>query len=290
MNYLYRQKIRKKIKDKSKVYQTARTAMNIYSKFLGPFHVLPDFLIIGAPRSGTSSLYHYLTQHPSIFSCKIKEPNYFAMYYYKNTGWYKSFFPTIWEKNKHKQFVTGEASTQYYWYPHVPKRVKKLLPDVKLILLMRNPTERSFSQFQMEVRHGHEKLSFEDAIKNEKVRTSEEYQKIIENENYFSPKYTMYAYLEKSIYVNYVEEWLKLFPRENFLFLNSENFYENPQKVVNRIFEFLQLPSVNVDTSKILKKYTFQKINPETRKQLSDYFKPFNERLYSLIGENFNWR
>ena len=95
MNYLYRQKIRKKIKDKSKVYQTARTAMNIYSKFLGPFHVLPDFLIIGAPRSGTSSLYHYLTQHPSIFSCKIKEPNYFAMYYYKNTGWYKSFFPTI---------------------------------------------------------------------------------------------------------------------------------------------------------------------------------------------------
>lgn len=291
---MYRTNVRQKIKKYPNLYRIARKTIDVYSNILGPFHILPNFVIIGAPRSGTSSLYYYLTQHPSIFSCKIKEPNYFAMYYDRSLNWYKTFFPTIWskfefEKKQKTKFLTGEASTQYYWYPHVAKRVKKVLPNIKLIMLMRNPIDRSFSQYQMEVQHGHEKLSFEEAIKNEKNRTENEHKKMLTDESYFSPKYTMYAYIEKSLYINYVKNWLKFFSKENFLFIQSETFYKQPLTIVNKIFEFLELPIMSVDTSKILKKYTIQTINPETRKRLAEYFKPFNEKLYSLIGENFHW-
>lgn len=291
---MYRQKVRKTIKKYPNFYQIARWTINIYSKFLGHFHVLPNFLIIGAPRSGTSSLYYYLTQHPSISSCKIKEPNYFAMYYDRSLDWYRTFFPTVWSKSRYekkqkRKFVTGEASTQYYWHPHVPNRVKEVLPDVKLIMLLRNPAERSFSQYNMEVRHGHENLSFEDAIKNEKNRIKGEYEKMLNDDTYFSAKYTMYAYLEKSIYVNYLKNWLTFFPRKNFLFIKSENFYQETSHVVNKIFEFLDLPILSVDTSKILKKRSYQAMNSNTKKQLTKYFKPFNEQLYSLTKENFDW-
>ena len=118
----------------NRLYQSARTTHRIYSKVTYPFHTLPDFLIIGAPKSGTSSLYDYLIEHPSIFSAVVKEPNYFAMYYNKSLAWYRSCFPSIFTKYyteniKKKKFVTGEASTQYYWYPHAAKRAKKVFSE-----------------------------------------------------------------------------------------------------------------------------------------------------------------
>lgn len=289
-----RNKIRSWSQKNPKIHKFSKSLFNTYCKLIGPMHVLPNFIIIGAAKSGTSSLYEYLIQHPSIYKCLVKEPNYFANYFHKNIDWYRSFFPSTLtkfyvEKTLKNKFSTGEASTQYYWYPHTAERVKQLLPNVKLIVLLRNPIERSFSHYQMEVRNGNEKLSFEEAIKKEKERTQGEYEKILSDKLYFSPKYTMQAYIEKSIYINSIKRWTKYFPLEQFLFVKAEDFYENTTKELNKILKFLDLSEFELKKYDVLRKGSYSKLNSQTREELCEFFKPYNEELYRHIGINFNW-
>ena len=111
----------------------------------------------------THFLFEHLIKHPSIFPPLAQQPNFFTTNYHKGESWYRSYFPSIITKHltqniKKRKFLTGEASTQYYWYPHAAKRAKALLPDAKIILLLRNPIDRSHSQYQMELNKGNEKL------------------------------------------------------------------------------------------------------------------------------------
>ena len=99
--------------------------------FSGNFRVLPDFIIIGVQKSGTTSLYNYLIQHPNIYPAITKQPHYFDANFDKELTWYKSHFPTNFSKFFQKKFRTGEASTDYINHPLVAKRMKKILPDVK---------------------------------------------------------------------------------------------------------------------------------------------------------------
>ncbi len=136
-----------------------------------PLRLLPDFLIVGAARCGTSSLYHYLCQHPSIGRAQTKEVHYFDVNYDKSSLWYRAHFPTIGAKwlhgSREKPFITGEATAYYLFHPHVPKRVFDLMPGVKVIALLRNPIDRAYSHSQRSVRRGREKISFEEATPRE---------------------------------------------------------------------------------------------------------------------------
>lgn len=117
-----------------------------------PLRTLPEFIIIGAQKAGTTSLYNYLIEHPSIFPAFKKEVLYFDVNYRKGIHWYKSFFPTtifkfLISKYSNRRFITGEASPYYILYPHAAKRIHSTLPKVKIIILLRNPINRSFSQY-----------------------------------------------------------------------------------------------------------------------------------------------
>ena len=157
----------------------------------GSTHVLPDFLIIGAARSGTTSLYQYLTEHPSIIPGVGKEIYFFDKKFKKGINWYKSFFPTKFSmaiiKNKQKtKCITGEATPRYLHYPHAPKRIFEFLPKIKLIVLLRNPIDRAYSHYQMEVSSGNEELSFEESIEKEEERTKGIMEKMQCDENFYS--------------------------------------------------------------------------------------------------------
>jgi len=134
--------------------------------------MLPDFIIIGVQRGGTTSLYKYMTKHPKIIPALKKEIHFFDNKFGKGLSWYESqfmqnpFFCLLKRKRKSEDTITGEASPYYIYHPHVPKRISKILPNVKLIAILRNPIERAFSHYNHEVRLGAEKLSFEDALKN----------------------------------------------------------------------------------------------------------------------------
>ena len=252
--------------------------------------MVPHFLIIGAQRCGTSSLYENIIQHPNVISASTKEVHFFDIKYAKGFSWYETNFKEYEEKkSKDEFFITGEATPYYLFHPLVPQRIAKVLPKVKLIVLLRNPVNRAYSHYNHEVRLNAEKLSFEDAIKAEEERLSGEEKKMLENENYYSFNHQHFSYLKRGIYVDQIKKWHKFFDREQFLIINSEEFFSEPNKILTKIFDFLDLPAINQINSKISNKGNYPPMKDQTREKLANYFKIHNERLSSYLDWNFGW-
>jgi hypothetical protein len=272
----------------------ARRLNRFYYTTTGSLHTLPDFLIIGAARSGTTSLYEYLIQHPCIMPGVGKEIYFFDKKFNQGINWYKSFFPTNLSKSKLEKrqktkCLTGEATPRYLHYPHAPKRVHNLIPNVKLIVLLRNPIDRSYSHYQMEVDSGHEELSFEDAIVQEEQKIVDDLKKMEKDENFYSVNFYRKSYLTRGIYANQLKRWFEFFPKEQFLIIQSEELYSNTPKVYEKVLKFLDLPNFKLNSFKAHRMRKYSNINSETRKKLLDYFKPHNEQLYQLLDRNFGW-
>lgn len=247
-----------------------------------------DFLIIGAQRCGTTSLYNYMSYHPKIQFTTIKELHFFDIGFNKGIKWYRSNFPDEVVKQD-KGLITGEATPYYIFHPLVPQRIFEFAPKIKLIVLLRNPVDRAYSHYQHEVNMGAEKLSFEDALKAESGRLEGELDKIKSDETYYSFNHQNFSYLSRGIYHEQLLRWFNFFCKENILILQSENFYSNTSNVVNKVFEFLSLPSVNLKLDKVYNNLRYKSMKPTTREYLIDYFKPYNEKLYKLLDVDFKW-
>ncbi len=270
-----------------------------YRGITSPMRLLPDFLIIGTQRGGTTSLFHYLQAHPFIRPAVNKDLHFFDRRYNKGLAWYRGHFPT-WIERSYAQrihgqaFLTGEASPSYIFHPHAPRRVAQAIPRVKLIVLLRNPVSRAYSQYLHAVELGHETLSFEEAIEGEEERTAREWEKMLQDEHYYSEEFKHRSYLSKGIYVDQLQAWMSLFPREQFLILKSEDFYADPATIFKQVLAFLNLPDMGIK----LEKQTFKLYNNNIyssrmdvamRKRLIAYFEPHNARLYDFLGVDFGW-
>lgn len=281
----------KKLEKHRKIHEFSTSLFLKYCFLTGFLHVLPNFMIIGFVKCGTTSLYEYLLQHPNIYSPVGKEIDYFDRLYSKGVNWYKVNFPLKFRKFFVKKFATGEATPRYIEHPYALDRIKKTIPNAKFIILLRNPIDRAFSQYNQNLNNGYEYLSFEDAIKHEKERTKGRIEKMKLDETYYSWDYDLFAYQEHGIYVDKIERWMNAFSKDQFLILQSEEFLKNPSVVYNQVLKFLNLPKWEPFDYRFYKQQTYkkQKIEPELRKKLSDYFKPYNERLYKLLGTDFHW-
>jgi len=258
-----------------------------------PLRVLPDYLIIGEHKCGTSSLFRYMLEHPSFLPPGKKEINYFNREFKKGILWYRSYFPTFLyklyyqRKNKTKT-ITGEATTNYlHSQDEVIFRIKKLLPSNKFIAILRNPVDRAYSQYNMYSTKGKELLSFEEALEFEKQKSNQTTKKVNLPEEF--ELLNDYDYLSRGVYVDNLKRWMNIFPKKQFLILQAEEFNSKPNEVLNRVYKFLDLPAYE---NKDHKKYNvgyYEKMNPETRKMLLEYYKPHNKRLNEFLGTNFDW-
>ena len=277
------------VKKPSKFSQLAHS----YTRY---FRILPDFLIIGGQKCGTFSLFKYLTSHPNVFSPSIRDIYFFDVNsnYYKGKNFYRKFFPTIFQKTyciklKKTKFFTGEATPTYIFHPHAPKRIFETIPSVKLIALLRNPIDRAYSHYQMSYRRGREKQNFESAIKFEKENFKEEFQKMLDNEDYYNFEFRNRAYLERSIYVDQLKLWYEIFPKEQILVLKAEDLFQKSQEIYNKTLSFFDLPSYKLTEFKKFNASDYKGLDNKLRNELSEFFKPHNERLYKFLGRDFGW-
>ncbi len=245
---------------------------------------MPSFIIIGAQRSGTTSLYEYLIKHPQVKEASTKEIHFFDYNYNNGISWYLSQFP----KPTDDRIISGEASPYYIFHPLAAQRIFQSFPTVKIIVLLRNPVDRAYSHYQLQVRNGVEKMSFEDAIKMEPERLHGEEERIKAG-NYYSFAHQKFSYLSRGIYVLQLKNWIKFFPLDQFCILKSEDFYNNPEKIFKETLEFLELPRFDLAEYKTYNTTNYPKINPATRAQLVEYFRPYNKSLYELLHRNFEW-
>ena len=169
-----------------------------------------------------------------------------------------------------------------------------MLPQVKLVVLLRNPIDRAYSHYYHEVAGGHEKLpTFEEAIDREEERTTKEAEELARNEHYVSYKHRHFSYLSRGIYVDQLKVWMDLFPREQFLILKSEDFYADPGAGLRQTLEFLNVPVLGLkaekDAYEQLNTTKPPKMKPATRARLRAFFEPHNARLSSYLGVDFGW-
>ncbi|HEY9809286.1 MAG TPA: sulfotransferase [Halomicronema sp.] len=243
----------------------------------------PDFLIIGAQKSGTTSLYNYLIQHPQILPASQKEIHYFDLNYNQGINWYKAQFPQKISQN----IITGESSPYYLFHPCVPQRVHEHFPQIKLIILLREPVARTWSHYHHEVRLKFEKLSFEEAIANETERLKGETEKLLADDNYYSFNHQHYSYLARGIYHQQIKKWQQYFPKNQILILKSEDFYNNPEKILNQTLEFLQLDPHPIKNYSKYNAGEYPEISETTKQYLINYFQPHNQKLSQDLGITF---
>lgn len=289
--------------DTAKSY--AKASLQVYRAATNPLRLMPDFLIIGAQRCGTTSLYNYLIEHPGIISASTKEVHFFDEHYARGTGWYRAQFPSSVQKYyvervRNQPFLTGEATVGYLFHPLAPRRVSQLMPNVKLIVLLRNPIDRAYSQHWLETKWGHETLSFGEAVQMEDERLAGEREKIIANPHYQSYNYRHFSYLARGIYLDQLQAWLEYYPREQFLILKSEDFYSDPAAITRQTVDFLGIPA-RTDEKKEYKQYREPhrkgyknnekppKMDAEVRASLVEYFRPHNARLQDFLGRELDW-
>ena len=255
---------------------------------------LPDFVIIGAQKSGTTSLYNFIIRHPTIAPASRKELDYFSMQYYLGELWYRSNFPTSLSRHHHykktgQKLLSGEASPSYLFYPRVSGRMRENLPDAKLIVILRNPVDRAYSHYQHTLRQNNETLSFEKAIELEEERCTGVREQMIKDPDFVSNDYRRYSYLSTGVYADHLKHWFKHYDRKQFLILTAEDLRKNTQRTMDQVFNFLEVPSFQMGDLRDENVGSYEKMDEGMRKFLVEYFKPHNDRLYKLLQRSFEW-
>ena len=252
--------------------------------------MLPDFLIIGAQKGGTTFLYNILRRHPYFEAAVKKEIHFFdTPRFERGVDWYRTHFPQRQQRNGHR-VITGEASPYYLFYPRAARRVADTIPQARLIALLRNPVDRAFSDYQHTLRQGSETLSFNEALDLEGERLRGEKERILADESYRSVNYRRYSYLARGIYVDQLKEWHKYFDPKQLLILKSEDFFERPSATLKQVMRFLSLPEHDIEIGGGRNKGDYSEpMDPETRRWLQEYYEPHNERLYEYLGTDFGW-
>jgi len=258
-----------------------------------PLRVYPDFIIAGVQKAGTTSLYHYLKEHPCIFLPLKQEVHYYDFMYQKGLLYYRSHFPTEFFKHLILKlrgcFKTGECTPYYFVHPRVPQRIALENPEVKILVLFRDPIERTYSHYQHEFQKKREKLCFKEALECEEKRLKNEKTKLTNSENYYSYNHHRYSYLERSRYADQVRVWEKYFDRKQFLFISSEKLFSDPQCVMDKCYDFLEVHRYRLRNPKIYNARQYSPMDENVKDILIRYFRPLNEKLYELTGKNYGW-
>lgn len=256
------------------------------------FRRLPNVIIIGAQKSGTSSLFSYLVQHPQIRGSSRKEVHFFdggslpgVDNFKKGSKWYRSHFPLNLEP---RETPTIEATPSYLFVPSVPARISTLLPGVKLIAVLRDPVERAISHYFHEVRAGREKRPIMSAL----VEEDDLLAPIWKSENFQSRQFRSFSYKARGRYAEQLIRYFSFFSKDQILVFSSKELFEATDETLSRVFNFLGVAdSIESIDDQMPKNIGSNKTPVETsaREYLAEYFAPHNERLFEVLGKQLDW-
>ena len=262
-----------------------------YRRATSKGRTLPDFLIIGAQKAGTTSLYRYLREHPDVLvEPGVGEVHFFDNHWDEGESFYQSHFPRTTTLQAHRvetgrPAVTGEKTPYYLFHPLSPERAKATVPDAKLIVLLRNPAERAASQHKMNFNMGLETLSFADAIDAEPRRVEATFRAIVDGA---APSgggpVALYSYVSRGRYVEQLDRWLAYYPREQLLLLRSEDLLTDPEATFATVLDFLGLGYQPVEFLRHNAARKPYAVDPDVRARLDELFEQPNEQLDARFG------
>jgi hypothetical protein len=265
-------------------------------RFTSGARMLPGFLIVGAQRCGTTSMYRTLEQHPAVMTAVMhKGVHYFDMNYGRGPDWYRAHFPLNLTARRRAPSadaaaVTFESSPYYMFHPLAAARIARDLPDVKLVVLVRDPVERAYSAHAHELARGFETEPFERALELENDRVEGEVERITAEANYLSHSHQHHAYRARGCYVDQLERLEKEFGGDRIHVVDSGDFFANPAATYDALLPFLGLPHRGYPAFERHNARPRSKMSEAIRRELDEHFEPYDERLTAWLGKTPSWR
>jgi hypothetical protein len=259
-----------------------------------PARMLPDVIIVGAQRSGTTTLFRMLSEHPQVTRPTLsKGMAFFDLNDQRGMRWYRAHFPLkplAWMRRPGKRRLTFESSGYYMFHPLAAGRMAAQLPDVRVVALLRNPVDRAYSAHRHELRRGFETLEFDEALRQEEERLRGEEQRLLDDPLAYSFEHQHHAYLARSRYVDQVRRLLDTFGHDRVLIMDAEALFADPQGEFGRLCDWLRIDRPAEVGNEQWNAEPRDPLTPERRAELTDYFAPYDEELAALIGRPLSWR
>jgi hypothetical protein len=259
-----------------------------------PLRLQPGFIMIGAQRCGTTSLFRALMAHPQVVRPAFhKGINFFDLNYYRGLTWYRGHFPVARMAQaataRHGGPMTFEASGYYMYHPFAMERLARDLPRVKLVVMLRDPVERAFSAYKHEYARGYEWESFEKALELEDDRLIGEIDRMRADPAYESFTHRHHSYTRRGQYADQLERIFGLFPREQVHVMDSEAFFARPAQEYEELTGFLGLQPFQPASFGQHNARPGTPMAPGTQRTLEDHFAPHNKRLAELLDWAQPW-
>jgi hypothetical protein len=252
---------------------------------------LPDTLIVGAMRGGTTSLFTYLSEHPRVARGAVKEVKYFwpEASYAQGPDWYRAHFPTRLALSARAARHGGQprvldASPAYLYRTVTHPRIAALLPGARLIALLRDPVARALSHFGLVRDRYAWALSFERSVEIALERLSGGAPAPAAG-----PERLAVSFLARGLYAEQLESLFRCVPRVQVLVLRSEDLFADPAGVHAEALRFLELPPQRLAAYPVRSSHAGPALPAATAQRLADFFRPHNQRLYQLLGRDFGW-
>lgn len=275
------------------VVGAARAGRRGYRMATSPLRPLPHFLLIGAQKAGTTSLYDAVAQHPGVVHALGKGVHYFDEHAHRGTAWYRSNFPVALRAGRddpaRAPFLTGEASPEYLPHPLAPARVAALVPGVRLLAVLRDPVDRAISHYHHSRALGAETLPLPEALAREPERVAGELARLTADPRADSTALRHHAYATRGRYAEQLARWFAVLPREQLLAVRFEDLVADPGAVLRRVFAFLGLPPDPTVTVRRLNARGYDEVPAAVRASLREQLAPAEDDLERLLGPGFRW-
>ena len=284
------------VKEQPRLQELARATARTTGRLTASARMTPSFLIVGAQRCGTTSMYKTLSQHPMVLPAVLhKGAHYFDTGYGHGPAWYRGHFPLRATARRAAPApgqlpITGESSPYYMFHPLAGQRIAADLPTVKLLVLLRDPVERAYSAHAHETARGFETEPFERALELEPTRLAGEEAKMIADPAYQSRSHQHHAYLSRGRYAEQLRRLEKLFGRDRIHVVDSQRFFTDPEPVFAEVVDFLGIgPASGVVFSRHNARP--RSAMPDSlRRRLSDQLADSDADLETWLGAPPSWR
>jgi hypothetical protein len=275
------------------LHEASRRAYLAVGQATASRRLRPSFIMMGASRAGSTSLFRALSAHPQVLRPAVnKGVRYFDLNYGRGWDWYMGHFPltrTAEAKARGGAPMAFEASGYYVFHPFAPERIAKDLPDAKLVVMLRDPVERAFSAWKHETARGFEWESFERALALEDDRLRGEVDRMARDVTYESFCHRHQSHRSRGEYVDQLERILEHFPAEHLHVMQSEAFFAEPERVYGKLLAFLGLEHHQPESFDVHNARPSQPMPADVRRSLEEHYAPYDARLEALLGEPLRW-
>lgn len=278
------------------VQPVARAVLLRHGVATSRFRMKPSFIVIGAQRCGTTSIFKHLAEHPQIMRPPVeKGTDYYTLHFGKGLSWYQGHFPLrvsarLQSRGSTKP-VAFEACTYYMFHPFALERLARDFPEIKLVAMLRDPVERAYSAYKHELGRGFEtETDFMRALDLEGPRLEDEIGRMKADVRYESHAHRHQAYVRRGQYAEQLERAFSWFSRDQVHVMDSEAFFLEPAEQYAQLIEFLELDSFRPSRFEQHNARPSSPMPIAARQRLAEHFEPWDSRLEELLGRRVTWR